>query len=257
MSENIEIPSVPKTDKTNWKDVLSEAICSAISKNPKRIYPAFDIFFRDIRGIHWDVDLDRAIFSCIFFEGPSKIAAEKALRRKFRWDPQQNLDLSKFDHVASMFLGAVTNWIVRIPDGSYRSLCIEHIPEMLAALTTAEREIIDIKTALLINGRAARKKIAEWTKVVAMGNESLNNEIVEVIEPEVPPIVSPNEPGPMLEPEEELTLVLTSEQTPITTPEVTFEVASEPEVPIINTTVPSESIPEPKREDPSAFQNYE
>lgn len=84
MDKNDTEEPVKKTGKTSWEDTLGAAIRSAISKNPKRIYPANDIFSKEIRDMHGDTDLNRAIFSKVFFPGPSKIAAEKAARRKFR-----------------------------------------------------------------------------------------------------------------------------------------------------------------------------
>lgn len=199
MSENTETLSVPKVEKTNWKDELSKAIHSAISKNPKRVYPAYDVIFDTINNEQDSDDLYRAIFSKIFFPGPSKIAAEKIARRKFRWDPNQNLDLSQMDHLVSAFLEYLTNYISHNPEHTCRQMYVEHVPEMLAALTTIEREIINIKTMQLIYGRNVRKKKIEQVKSVVVA-ESTKNDVTHIQEIETPTTVSINEPELKLEP---------------------------------------------------------
>ena len=63
----------------------------------------------EICARHGGKDFYRAVFSSIFFKGTSKVAAEKASRRKFRCNPSQKLDLSRLDHIASMFFETVAS----------------------------------------------------------------------------------------------------------------------------------------------------
>lgn len=88
MSENTETSSVLKADKTSWEDTLDAAICSAISKNSKRIYPACDIFSKEIKAKHGEEDFYRAIFSSMFCPRLSaKAATELLSRRKCSYEP--------------------------------------------------------------------------------------------------------------------------------------------------------------------------
>lgn len=250
MSENNETPKpIQKTEKKNRANNLIAAVRALIPKSPKWIYPLYDELDSEICAKHGGTDFYRAVFSSIFFKGASKVAAEKASRRKFRCNPSQKLDLSKFDHIASMFFEAVASWVTSMPQSSFRLLCIEHIPEMLAALTTVERETINIKTVQLINGRAARKKKTERIKTIAPAKEVLNNEIVEVWEIEAPLVISIQEPELELEPIPVM----------VTLPEITSTIPlpNSPENPIIDISAPFENISTPKKIDFPGFKDQE
>lgn len=247
MSENNTQKPVQKTKKTSKADNITAAIRPIIPKSKKGVYPFYDAISSEVVTKHGREDLCRAIFSSIFFTGTSKVAAEKASRRKFRCNPSQNLDLSKFDHIASMFFETVVDRVTEMPQSSFRLLCIEYIPEMLVALTTAERETINMKTVQLIYGRSMRKKKVKWIKTVATTEEPTKTEITEVCETKTPTTISPHEPE--LRPELETISELV--------PEIIPEVASDLVNPIPETPAMSGNIPETQRMDPSTFKNYE
>ncbi len=230
---------VPKTKKTSKADNIVATIRSIIPKSPKGIYPFYDAFRKEIKAKHGEEDIDRAIFSKVFFPGPSKIAAEKIARRKFRWDPNENLDLSQIDHLASFLLERLTKYILLNPGHPCRQIYVEQIPEMLAVLTTVERETVNMKTMQLIYGRSIRKKKVKWIKTVATTEEIAKTEITEVKEIEVPTTVSINEPE--FRPELETIPVLIPELVP----EIISEIATEPVNSITEPSVISENITEP------------
>lgn len=120
---------------------------------------------------------------------------------------------------------------------------------MLAAINPEERDLVYRRAAMLTYGREARnnKKIKQ-TEVVPT-QESPNNEIVEVIEPEVSPIVTQNEPVPKLE--------FVPEPVTVNDPEKPSEVRLNLKYSDVNTSVPPESIPTPKKVDFSVYRNQE
>lgn len=146
-----------------------------------------------------------------------------------------------------MFLETITGMVLRDPESLYKPVYLEHLPEMLAAISPEERDLVYHKGTMLYYGRSARNSKKSKQTEVATTQESLNNEIVEGIETEVPPIVTQNEPEPELE--------FIPEPVTVNDPEKPSEVRLNLKYPDVDTSVPPESIPTPKTADFSVYRN--
>lgn len=234
MKNNDTQNSAPKTEKTSWEDNFSEVIRSIISKNPKKIYPLCDIFCKEITTKHGRADLYRAFFSSMFHPKLSaKAATELISRRKCLYEPWRNLDLSDFGDLISLSLQILSWYIVADPESPFKPVFIEHLPEMLAAINPQERDMAYRRAALLTYGRETRKKGVKEDQVITT-EEPLNNDIVEVIEPEIPTTVSIHEPESELETVSEL----------VTVTEIASDATLNLQDPIANIPILPENIPE-------------
>lgn len=89
---------------------------------------------------------------------------EKISRRKFQCDPSVKLDIALYDHYLSLVLETICKIIRHNKGDEYRKVLVEYMPDILAAISPEERDLVFRKVALLLDKKETKLRLSKKKK---------------------------------------------------------------------------------------------